>query len=207
MEQNLIEFVDYLREQKKSSENTILSYTRDLREFFVFLKQNGIENVKNVNRTNILAYMYEEEKQRKAPATISRSIASIRSFYHFLLYSGKMQENPTLDITLPKTERKIPKILSKEQIELLLMQPDGKDARGKRDKAMMELLYATGIRVSELISLQMEDVNLPLSYIHCRNGKKSRMIPMAPRQRRHFLIIWSRDGEDCCVRIQKNICF
>lgn len=181
MEQNLAEFVSYLREEKKSSENTVLSYTRDLREFFAYVKEVGIQDIKNVNHTNIIAYMYELEKRKKASATIARSIASLRSFYNFLVCCGKMQENPTIDITLPKIERKVPKVLSKEQVELLLMQPDGKDVRGKRDKAMLELLYATGIRVTELVSLQVGDINLPLSYIHCKTEKKSRMIPIGSK--------------------------
>ena len=162
MEQRIADFADYLRNEKKSSENTALSYVRDLRGFCRFMQQSGVNDVAKVNRTNVMAYVYELQKQKKAGATISRSIASLRSFFQYL----------------PKVEKKAPEILSLEKVELLLEQPKGEGDKELRDKAMLELLYATGIRVSELISLKLRDLNLALEYIRCGSAQKNRIIPI-----------------------------
>lgn len=178
MEQRIVDFTEYLREEKKSSENTILSYGRDLRGFCHFMQAAGVTDPAKVNRTNVMAYVYELQKQHKAGSTVSRNIASIRSFYQYLQKKGVAADNPAADLELPKVEKKIPEILSLEKVELLLEQPDGDEDKEVRDKAMLELLYATGIRVTELISLKVEDVNLPLEYIHCGDRTKSRIIPI-----------------------------
>ena len=178
MEQCVADFTVYLREVKKSSENTVLSYQRDLRSFCRFLKENGVFDIVQVNRTNVMAYVYELQKQHKAGATVSRNIASIRSFYQYLQRQGMVSENPAAELELPKVEKKVPEILSLEKVELLLEQPNGNEEKEIRDKAMLELLYATGIRVTELISLKVADVNLPLEYIHCGKEGKSRLIPI-----------------------------
>ena len=178
MEQRIVDFTEYLREEKKSSENTVLSYARDLRGFSRFMKESGVLDFAKVNRTNVMAYVYELQKQHKAGATVSRNIASIRSFFQFLQKDGIVTDNPAADLELPKVEKKVPEILSLEKVELLLEQPVGEEDKEIRDKAMMELLYATGIRVTELISLKVEDVNLPLEYIRCGAQPKSRIIPI-----------------------------
>ena len=178
MEQRIADFADYLRNEKKSSENTALSYVRDLRGFCRFMQQSGVNDVAKVNRTNVMAYVYELQKQKKAGATISRSIASLRSFFQYLMRKGIMAENPALDLELPKVEKKAPEILSLEKVELLLEQPKGEGDKELRDKAMLELLYATGIRVSELISLKLRDLNLALEYIRCGSAQKNRIIPI-----------------------------
>lgn len=178
MEQRIVDFTEYLREEKKSSENTVLSYTRDLRGFCRFMKESGVLDAAKVNRTNVMAYVYELQKQHKAGATVSRNIASIRSFYQFLQRKGIVTENPAADLELPKVEKKVPEILSLEKVELLLEQPGGDEDKEIRDKAMLELLYATGIRVTELISLKVEDINLALEYIHCGSDAKGRIIPI-----------------------------
>ena len=183
MQQHIVDFTEYLRTEKKSSENTVLSYGRDLRGFCRFLEGAGITDVAVVNRTNVMAYIYELQKQNKSGATVSRNIASIRSFFQYLVRHGKAKENPVLDLELPKVERKPPEILSLEKVERLLEQPQGDGAKEMRDKAMLELLYATGIRVSELVSLRLQDVNLPLAYIHCGGESKSRMIPIGAQAR------------------------
>lgn len=178
MEQRIVDFTEYLREEKKASENTVLSYTRDLRGFCRFMQEAGVRDSAKVNRTNVMAYIYELQKQHKSGATVSRNIASIRSFYHFLQKMGDVKENPAAELELPKVEKKIPEILPLEKVELLLEQPSGEEDKEIRDKAMMELLYATGIRVTELISLKVEDINLPLEYIRCGREAKSRIIPI-----------------------------
>lgn len=179
MEKYVIMFSEYLRKEKGSAENTILSYIRDIKKFMQFAQKIGVDDITNINQTNLMAYVYELQNQNKADTTISRTIASIRAFFSFLIKEGKMVENPAMDIKLPKVEKKVPEILKIEQIELLLQQPSLKEVKGIRDKAMMELLYATGIRVTELISLQVEDINLEMEFIRCgRKEKKVRMIPI-----------------------------
>ena len=178
MEQRIVDFTEYLRNDKKSSENTVLSYARDLKGFSRFMKESGVLDPAKVNRTNVMAYVYELQKQNKAGATVSRNIASIRSFFQFLQKKGVVADNPAADLELPKVEKKVPEILSLEKVELLLEQPGGEEDKEVRDKAMLELLYATGIRVTELISLKVEDVNLPLEYIRCGGENKSRIIPI-----------------------------
>ena len=178
MEQSIVDFTEYLRNEKKSSENTVLSYARDLKGFCRFMKESGVLDPAKVNRTNVMAYVYELQKQQKAGATVSRNIASIRSFFQFLQRKGAVTENPAADLELPKVEKKVPEILSLEKVELLLEQPSGEEDKEVRDKAMLELLYATGIRVTELISLKVEDINLPLEYIRCGSDAKSRIIPI-----------------------------
>ena len=159
MEQCIADFTAYLRNEKKSPENTVLSYSRDLKGFCRFMQEAGVSDAAKVNRTNVMAYVYELQKQKKAGATVSRNIASIRSFYQFLQRKGMVTENPAADIEL-------------------LEQPKGEEDKEVRDKAMLELLYATGIRVTELISLKVSDLNLPLEYIHCGSEAKSRIIPI-----------------------------
>lgn len=178
MERAVNDFASYLKNDKHSSENTVLSYIRDLKGFSRFLRECGVSDAAKVNYTNIMAYIYELQNQKKAGTTISRNIASIRSFYNFLLKKGEVMENPALNLELPKTEKKMPGVLTLDKVECLLEQPQGIDPKGIRDKAMLELLYATGIRVSELISLKVSDVNLPLEYIHCGTDRKNRIIPI-----------------------------
>jgi len=178
MEQRIAEFESYLREEKRSSENTILSYTRDLRTFLRFVKGLGIENIDKINRTNVMAYIYELQNQKRAGTTVSRNIASLRSFFQYFMRIGVLKENPALDLELPKVEKKLPEILTLDKVELLLEQPMDIDAKGIRDKAMLEVLYATGIRVSELVNLSLEDLNMPLDYIRCGKEGKIRVIPI-----------------------------
>lgn len=181
MEEKIIDFVQYLREYKHSSENTIQSYKRDLKNFLNFVQETGIDTLEKINKTNIMAYIYDLQKKEKASSTISRSIASIRAFFQYLFKVGFIKDNPALDLNAPKVEKKFPEILSLDKVELLLNQPENNGLKGIRDKAMLELLYATGIRVTELISLKLADVNISLEYIQCFNGTKTRIIPLGSK--------------------------
>ncbi|WP_352400459.1 site-specific tyrosine recombinase XerD [Anaerotignum sp.] len=178
MDKAITEFANYLRDEKHSSENTVLSYVRDLKGFSCFMHNCGVEDITKVNYTNIMAFIYELQNQKRAGATVSRNIASIRAFYNFLLKKGDVIENPALGLELPKIEKKMPEVLPLDKVERLLEQPLTAEPKGIRDKAMLELLYATGIRVSELISLKVNDVNLPLEYIRCGTEQRSRIIPI-----------------------------
>lgn len=207
MEQSIVDFTEYLRNEKKSSENTVLSYARDLKGFCRFMKESGVLDPAKVNRTNVMAYVYELQKQRKAGATVSRNIASIRSFFQFLQRKGLVTENPAADLELPKVEKKIPEILSLDKVELLLEQPNGEEDKEIRDKAMLELLYATGIRVTELISLKVEDINLPLEYIRCGSDAKSRIIPIGAQAKVSLRRYLDKVRENMVLRPDEEVLF
>lgn len=176
MDEVVNKYIRELEAEKKLSKNTLESYSRDIRQFLEFLNENDID-FKNVKKANIISYTLYLQKQGKAVASISRSLASIRSFYHVLVKNNIVKTMPTMDIQSPKIEKKIPEILTVKEVEKLLSIPKADSYKGARDKAMLELLYATGIRVTELISLNMDDVNLELAYIKC-NGTKERIIPV-----------------------------
>jgi integrase/recombinase XerD len=207
MEQRIVDFTEYLRNDKKSSENTVLSYARDLKGFSRFMKESGVLDPAKVNRTNVMAYVYELQKQNKAGATVSRNIASIRSFFQFLQKKGVVADNPAADLELPKVEKKVPEILSLEKVELLLEQPSGEEDKEVRDKAMLELLYATGIRVTELISLRVEDVNLPLEYIRCGGENKSRIIPIGAQAKFSLRRYLEKVRENMILRADEETLF
>ena len=207
MEQSIVDFTDYLRNEKKSSENTVLSYARDLTGFCRFMKESGVFDPAKVNRTNVMAYVYELQKQRKAGTTVSRNIASIRSFFQFLQRKGIVTENPAADLELPKVEKKVPEILSLDKVELLLEQPNGEEDKEIRDKAMLELLYATGIRVTELISLRVEDINLPLEYIRCGSDTKSRIIPIGAQAKASLRRYLDKVRENMVLRPDEEVLF
>lgn len=177
MVQLLEEYEQYLIQIKHSSENTISSYLRDLRQFASYLHEMNME-VSEVSRDTINAYMAYLHEKGKSAATVSRSLASLKSFFHFAVDQGQIETNPVVNIRVEKAEKKLPQILTGEEVELLLEQPKCKDMKGYRDKAMLELLYATGIRVSELINLNIDDVNLPGGFIKCTSNGKVRIIPL-----------------------------
>lgn len=207
MEQSIVDFTEYLRNEKRSSENTILSYTRDLKSFYRFMAESGVQDPVKVNRTNVMAYVYELQKQQKAGATVSRNIASIRAFFQFLQRKGIVTENPAADLELPKVEKKVPEILSLDKVELLLEQPGGDEDKEVRDKAMLELLYATGIRVTELISLKVTDINLPLEYIRCGDDIKSRIIPIGAQAKASLYRYMEKVRENMILYPDEEILF
>ncbi|SCG83332.1 Tyrosine recombinase xerD [Proteiniborus sp. DW1] len=179
MDSNLHNFNGYLEVEKELSHNTIESYNRDLKQFSNYLKENGISDFTNVNKTLIITYLMSMQKSGKSVSTISRSIASLRSFYQFLLNEGIISKDPTINLQSPKQEKKLPSILTPKEVEILLEQPDLDCSKGIRDKAMLELLYASGIRVSELIALNVDDINLYMDYIiSSKDTPNERVIPI-----------------------------
>ena len=176
MEKVLKDFAQELKEDKKLSDNTLESYTRDIRKFLIYLSENNLD-FKSVKKTNIIAYILYLQKAGRATSSISRSIASIRAFYKMLIKNNIVLKDPTLNLESPKSEKKAPQVLSVEEIEKLLSLPSTSEPKGIRDKAMLEILYATGIRVTELINLNIQDANLEIGFIKC-NGNKERIIPM-----------------------------
>ncbi len=171
-------FIDYLNEVKHASINTIQSYERDLKYFIEYLLREHKDTISSFDMVVIIDYVHYLEENQKSVSTISRTLASIRAFGQYLVKSGVIDANPATPIALPKIEKKVPKILSEQDIALLLSQPSSTDLKGIRDKSMLELLYATGIRVSELITLKLSDVNLNQGCIICRDATKERTIPI-----------------------------
>ena len=184
MEQEIKGFVSYLHDVKKTSQNTELSYQRDLMKMMRFLRTQKVEKSKDVTETNLNSYILDLEKKGMAAATVSRNIASMKAFYLYMLKNGEVTIDPAEHLKAPKVEKKVPDILSVEEMERLLEQPGTHMAKGLRDRAMLELLYATGIRVTELISLRLEDVNWKLDYIICRDRNKERIIPFGTKARK-----------------------
>ncbi|MCI8831582.1 MAG: tyrosine recombinase [Lachnospiraceae bacterium] len=175
------EFVIYLRDVKKTSRNTEISYQRDLIQLEEYLRNQGIVEPDKVTKTSLNSYILYMEKSGKATTTISRELAAIKAFFHYQFKEGRIRRDPAELLKAPKVEKKAPVILSVEEVQSLLAQPEGKNAKEVRDKAMLELLYATGIRVSELINLQLSDINLSVGFLVCRDGQRERTIPFGKK--------------------------
>jgi integrase/recombinase XerD len=173
-------YENYLTKVKKASDNTVFSYMRDIRQFSDWLNSYAGTDIVDATQLNIRAYLRYLEESGKSNATTSRCIASLKNFYAYLISSGFIEETPVVDVHVDRGEKKLPQILTSKEIELLLAQPVCVDAKGYRDKAMLEVMYATGMRVSELIDLDLDDVNLDQGVIMCAKAKKSRVIPLYP---------------------------
>ena len=181
MADHIADYCRYLTEEKHVQKNTLNSYARDLNQFQAWLLDTGITDLKKVNRDTVSEYLHHMGDQGKSPATITRSAASIRSFYNYMMQAGRVKSNPAKAVTTAKVERKCPEILTGREVELFLEQPKCVDEKGYRDHAMLELMYATGVRVSELIALNVEDVNLPAAFLRCGDDKRERIFPLYPR--------------------------
>ena len=196
-------YENYLSKVKQASANTISSYMRDIRQFAEWLGMDVLD----ATQQNISNYLHFIERDGRSPATISRTLASLKNFYAYLVSSGFCEKTPVTDIKIQRGEKKLPQILTGREIELLLAQPVCVDAKGFRDKAMLELMYATGIRVSELIELDLDDVNLDMGVVRCTTAKKSRMIPLYPAALR-ALSIYIRDvRESMLANIEETALF
>ena len=173
-------YENYLSKVKQASRNTIDSYMRDVRQFAMWLRDEEQLDVIDATQQNIAAYLSHLEDEGRTGATISRSLASLKNFYAYVVSSGFLEVTPVTEIKVNRGEKKLPQILTGREIELLLAQPACVDPKGFRDKAMLEVMYATGIRVSELINLNIDDVNLEQGVIKCVDAKKTRIIPLYP---------------------------
>ena len=176
----LKQYEDYLAAEKHASQNTLSSYMRDLHQFAAYLTEFSPVPLPQVTQEVISTYVSWMGGKGKSAATITRSIASIKSFYAYLQLSGEVDINPAKGVAAVKVEHKFPEILTGKEVELFLDQPQCVDAKGYRDHAMLELLYATGIRVSELIELDVDDLNLYAGVLHCASKGKERVIPLYP---------------------------
>ena len=174
-------YENYLTKVKQASANTVFSYMRDIRQFSGWLQQSGETEIADATQVNISDYLTHLQEDGRSGATISRCLASLKNFYAYMVSSGFLEESPVpADIHIQRGEKKLPQILTGREVEQLLAQPSSLDPKGIRDKAMLEVMYATGIRVTELIDLNVTDVNLELGIIKCANARKTRAIPLYP---------------------------
>lgn len=178
MENILNHYLNYLTQDKEIAENTFNAYKRDISKFLEFLKDRQVCDLEEISKTMVITYILKLKDMGRASSTISRNIASIRSFCNFLILKGFLKNDPTIGIDSPNMPKKVPEYLLQEEIELLLEQPNN-SSKGIRDKAILEVLYATGVRVSELIDLTIDDVNTKMGFVAC-NGEhgKARIIPL-----------------------------
>jgi len=178
MEGLLKDFIHYLTVEKGLSQNTLESYQRDISYFISFIKKQR-RDVREADRKLVVDYLKHLRDKGQANSTVSRNMASLRSFYQFMVEENVLEDNPTYQLETPKLEKKLPRVLSSEEVERLLAQPQKDGNMGLRDKAMLELLYASGIRVSELVSLNVSDFNPEVGFLRCTGkGKKERIVPV-----------------------------
>lgn len=190
-------YENYLSKVKRASSNTVSSYMRDIRQFAEWIHDEDLA-ILDVTQQNISVYLSRLESEGRSGATLSRCLASLKNFYAYLVTSGFLNKTPVVDIHIDRGEKKLPQVLSGREIELLLAQPSCIDAKGYRDKAMLEVMYATGMRVSEMIELDVDDVNLSVGIIKCSGTKKSRAIPLYPGALR-ALTAYIRDIRDTLI--------
>lgn len=208
MEKEIEAFISYLHNIKKTSENTEMSYRRDLTKMRIYLELTADSPaVDEVTEANLKKYVSYLERKKFKAATISRSIASIKAFYHYMLKEGIVKEDISACLKAPKVEKKMPDILTVEEMERLLSQPSGDTDKEIRDKAMLELLYGTGIRVSELIGLETSDVNMQMGFLICRDGDKERMIPFGNQAREALQRYLRETRENMMTNEAKDILF
>ena len=177
MNEQLNLFFGFLENERKVSSNTLQSYKRDLKQFEKYIQENE-EDYTKITDEGIKKYIGYMQEIGKKPSTISRGLASIRSFYQYETKNKSVENDPTEGIQSPKIKKRVPNVLTSNEVALLLEQPKDVDLKGIRDKAMLEFAYATGMRVTEIISLNVEDVNLDTGYVTCKSGKKERIVPV-----------------------------
>ena len=177
MEKQIELFLDFIKNEKKLSDNTFQSYKRDILQYKEYIDMNNLDYSK-ANEGNIKDYLTYLGDLNKKATTISRHLASIRLFYQYLLKNKIVKEDPTKGIQSPKIEKKAPSVLSSQEVSLLLEQPNGEGLKSIRDKAMLEVAYATGMRVTEIISLNVSDIDIESSLVTCKNENKQRIIPL-----------------------------
>lgn len=203
MKEEIAKFIEYLHVEKQTSENTEVSYERDLRKMSQYLKWQDIDSVEKVTATSLNSYILYLEQNGMKPATVSRSIVSMKAFFSYLYKTRQLDTDPAEDLKPPKIEKKLPSVLTMDEMIRLLEQPSGNSPKELRDKAMLELLYATGIRVSELISLKVSDINLQMEYLNCMDAHRERTIPFG-KKAKEALKVYLKDGRPRLVANEEN---
>ncbi len=177
------DYISYLHNVKRVAHNTEISYERDLKKAAEYLAAIGVKKPDQVKAADMQSYIEYLKSENKSAATVSRNTAALRSFFHYLFSKGVIKEDPTSDLKSPKVEKKTPNILTVDEVERLMAQPDTHSFKGLRDRAMLELLYATGIRVSELVNIKVVDVDIERGYLVCRESSKDRFVPFGDSAR------------------------
>lgn len=203
MDEEVQYFITYLEDVKRASHNTVMSYHSDLMKMLIYLKGQGIWSIDGINATILNSYVLYLERSGMAAATISRYIASMKAFFEYLVRERRILEDPAFFLKAPKVEKKLPGILTVAEMEHLLDQPMADNPKGYRDKAMLELLYATGMRVSELVHLNVSDVNLRFGWVICRDEERERMVPFGSKAGRALMVYLDR-GRDAFIKKEKT---
>ncbi len=198
MQKEIDSFISYLHNVKKTSDNTVLSYQRDLKKLRAFLEEKGIRTTSDITEASLKEYVKSMSESGFKPATISRNIASVKAWYHYMTSNGMVSADISVGLKAPKIEKKMPEIMTLTEVNSLLDQPKGDSPKEIRDKAMLELLYATGIRVSELIGLKMTDLNLQSGMIVCRDSHKERVVPFGSTAK-NAIVRYLNDSRDKLV--------
>ncbi len=199
MDEEIRYFVTYLEDEKKASRNTVMSYHSDLAKMMHYVESQGVSSIDAITATMLNSYVLSLEKSGRAASTISRYIASMKAFFEYLVRSRRLEEDPSFRLKAPKVEKHVPGILTISEMEYLLEQPSAVSPKGYRDKAMLELLYATGMRVSELVHLSVSDINLRFNWVICRDGDRERMVPFGPKAGA-ALTQYIDQGRDCFLK-------
>ena len=195
MQKEIDSFISYLHNVKKTSSNTELSYQRDLKKLKSYLESTGIRNTQDITEKSLLDYVQSMADAGFKPATVSRNIASIKAWFHYITGEGMVSKDISVGLKAPKIEKRVPEIMSLSEVNSLLEQPTGDTPKEIRDKAMLELLYATGIRVTELITLKLSDLNLQMNIITCRDSHKERVVPFGTTAR-SAIVRYMNEGRD-----------
>lgn len=203
MKQEITEYIEYLHSTRNKAENTTASYRRDLMKLADYLNGQGINEWRRVTETDLTSYVLALQKEGKAGTTISRYIVSMKAFFEYLFRRGIVMGEPAADIKAPHVDKKLPEIISMDEAVRLLTAPEGDTPKELRDRAMLELLYATGIKVSELVALRLSDVNLQMGYITCSMSARDRIVPFG-NEAKQALMRYLKDGRDKLVSGSEN---
>lgn len=195
----LDEYEIYLTDEKQLSPNTLECYMRDIHQYIIFLEDRELYDIRATKISHIQEYMDNIKKQGVSSSTILRKLSSLRSYYGFLMQKNYIKEDPTANLERPKNKRKLPNVLTVQEVNRLLAQPRGKDPKSIRDKAMLELLYATGIRVSEIISLKVSDIDIENKQLICRSSGKKRVVPVDSNAL-HYIKVYLKEARHELVR-------
>ncbi len=208
MQDSIQEYLNYLSVERGLAKNTLESYGRDLHQYLNYLQEKKNLDFSATTQATVIGYLLQLQARGKATATLSRSLAAIKSYYHYMARENKIERDPTVNLDAPKQEKRLPRVLLVEEVEMLLEQPDLKVPVGIRDRAMLEVLYATGLRVSELVSLKIEDVNLETGYIKCYGkGSKERIVPLGSVAIKYLRLYMEHARKFLASRLMENTLF
>ena len=209
MQESLQDYLNYLSVARGLAKNTLESYGRDLHQYLGYLKEKKNLNLTGTTQATVIGYLLQMQARGKATATLSRSLAAIKSYYHYMAREKQIERDPTVNLDAPKQEKRLPRVLSVAEVARLLEQPDIKNPVGIRDRAMLEVLYAAGLRVSELVSLKIEDINLETGYLKCygKGPPRKRIVPLGSVAIKFLRLYQEHARKFLSARLQENTLF